>query len=703
MGIRMRSGKPLCALVAALFITSAITQSSMADEGMWPFNNVPKQELKRRYNVTITDDWIRKVQLASVRFNNGGSGGFVSADGLVMTNHHVAEDTLAKLSTAEKDYMKDGFLARTRDEEGKAPDLELNVLMSIEDVTERVNRAVKQGMSQAEANDARSSEIKSIEDESNKATGLRSDVVTLYQGGQYHLYRYKQYTDVRLVFAPESAIGFFGGDPDNFEYPRYDLDMALFRVYENNQPIKTANYFKWSKTGARDGELVFISGNPGSTGRLDTIAHLDFMRDTGLPFMLKWYNNRLDALRRYSAQGEEQARRAQSEILSIENAVKLWRGQIEGLRDKTIMAKKVREEQALRRLIAADPKKRKEYGDAWDAIARARKALQSYERERRFLESTSGFKTAGFQSTLFDIARKLVRLATENTKPNEERLPDFTDAGRETLELGLYSNAPIYDDLEKARLTASLTFMRDELGATDTLVRKVLNGKTPAERASELIGGTKLKDVETRKQIAAGRVKAIEDSTDPMIVLARSIDPEARAVRKRYTDELEGVEHESYAKIARALFEINGTKMYPDATFTLRLAFGPVKGYQENGKQVPPFTDFAGLYKHSATHHNQPPYQLPARWLAKKSALDLKMPLNFVAALDSTGGNSGSPVFNKDAEIVGLLFDGNIQSLIGDYVYDETQNRSVCVDSRGMIEALRKVFGANEIADELTR
>jgi Peptidase S46 len=699
----MRSGKYLCALLAALFIVLAVMQSASADEGMWPFNNVPKQEIKRRYNVAITDDWIKKVQLASVRFNNGGSGAFVSADGLVLTNHHIAEDTLGKLSTEEKDYMKTGFLARTRAEEGKSPDLELNVLVSIEDVTARVNHAVKEGMSQTEANDARNSEIKAIEDESNKATGLRSDVVTLYQGGQYNLYRYKQYTDVRLVFAPEAQIGFFGGDPDNFEYPRYDLDMALFRVYENNQPVKTVNYFKWSKTGARAGELVFISGNPGSTGRLDTIAHLEFMRDTGLPFMLKWYNNRLDALRRYSAQGEEQARRAQSEILSIENSVKLWRGQVEGLRDKTIMAKKVREEQALRRLIAADPRKQKEYGAAWDEIARARKALQSYERERRFLESTSGYKTAGFQSTLFDIARRLVRLAAESTKPNEQRLPDFTDAARETLELALYSNAPIYDDLEKAKLTASLTFMRDELGANNPLVLKALGGKSPAARASELIDGTKLKDVAARKQIAAGGVKAIEDSTDPMIVLARSIDPEARAVRKRYTDELEGVEHESYAKISRALFEINGTKMYPDATFTLRLAFGPIKGYQENGKPVAPFTDFAGLYRHSAEHHNQPPYELPERWLAKKSALDLKTPLNFVAAVDSTGGNSGSPVFNKDAELVGVLFDGNIQSLIGDYVYDETQNRSVCVDSRGMLEALRKVFGANEIVNELTR
>ncbi|HEX8772354.1 MAG TPA: S46 family peptidase [Pyrinomonadaceae bacterium] len=700
----MRSGKYLCALAAlALLIIPTLRLRARADEGMWPFNNVPKEELKRRYGFVVTDAWLRKVQLSSVRFNNGGSGSFVSADGLVLTNHHIAEDTLGKLSSGEKDYMRDGFLARTRAEEAKAPDLELNLLVSIEDVTERINRAVKPGMSAAEANAARDSELKAIEDESNKATGLRSDVVTLYQGGQYNLYRYKKYTDVRLVFAPEAAIGFFGGDTDNFEYPRYNLDMALFRVYEGGRPLKVENYFAWSKQGARENELVFISGNPGSTGRLDTVAHLEFLRDVGLPFQLKWYNNRLAALRKYGAQGEEQARRAEPEVLSIENALKLWRGQQEGLSDKSIMAKKVKEEEALRRLIASDPKKREMYADAWAAVARARKALASYERERRFLESTTGYRTAGFQSTLFDLARKLVRLAEENTKPNEERLPDFTDASRETLELSLYSPAPIYNDFEKAKLAASLAFMRDELGANNPLVRKALGGKSPEARAAELVDGTKLRDVEYRRQLAAGGVKAISDSTDPMIVLARSVDADARAVRKRYVDEVEGVERDSYAKISRALFEINGTKMYPDATFTLRLAFGPIKGYEENGKRIPAFVDFGGLYRRAAEHNNQIPFRLPERWLDKKSALDLKMPFNFVAALDSTGGNSGSPVINRDAQIVGLLFDGNIQSLIGDYVYDETQNRSVCVDSRAMIEALRKVYGAGEVADELTR
>ncbi|HXG91533.1 MAG TPA: S46 family peptidase [Blastocatellia bacterium] len=693
----MNLKKLFTALLVALFAASTVNLA-LADEGMWPFNNVPKAEIKKRYGFDVSDAWLKKVQLASVRFNNGGSGSFVSPDGLVLTNHHVASDTLQKISTPEKDYVKEGFYARTRAEEVKAPDLELNQLISIEDVTARVNAAVKPGMSDAEANAARRAEIANIEKESNEKTGLRSDVVTLYQGGQYNLYRYKRYTDVRLVFAPEFGIAFFGGDPDNFNFPRYDLDMALFRVYENNQPVKTENYFKWSKVGAKEGELVFVSGHPGSTARLNTVAHLEYLRDYGLPYTLKYLNRLHDVLSKYSAQGEEQARRAQEELFSIENSLKAFRGQYEGLQDKTIMAKKQSREDALRRAVAADPRKQKEYGDAWDNIARGRKAFVSYFRELSLIENE-----AGFNSELFGIARTLVRLAAESAKPNADRLPEYTDARRASLELNLYSPAPIYDDFEKMKLADSLAFMRDELGADHAVVKKALAGKTPEARAAELISGTKLKDVAFRKHLAAGGAKGIEESTDPMIVLARSIDAEARAVRKRYESEVQANERANYAKIARALFEIEGTKLYPDATFTLRLSYGAVKGYPENGKHVPPFTTFAGLYERAAQHQNKFPFELPQRWIDKKSALDLNTPYNFVSTNDTTGGNSGSPVFNKDAELVGLLFDGNIYSLVGNFIYDDTQNRSVMVDVRAMMEALHKIYGATELADELSK
>ena len=693
----MNSKKILTAVFIALFATSGFNLVR-AEEGMWTFNNVPRAEIKKKYGFEVTDAWLKKVQLASVRFNSGGSGAFVSADGLVLTNHHIASDVLQKISSAEKDYNKEGFYARTREQEVKAPDLELNQLISIEDVTDRINSAAKPGASAAETNAARRAVIANIEKESKDRTGLRSDVVTLYQGGQYNLYRYKQYTDVRLVFAPEFAIAFFGGDPDNFMFPRYDLDMALFRVYEDNKPLKVENYFKWSKQGAKEGDLVFVPGNPGSTARLNTVAHLEYLRDHGMPFLLKLLSREHELLDKYRSQGEEQSRRAQEDFFSIENSLKAYRGELEGLRDKTLIAKKAKAEDALRRTVAADPKKQKEYGDAWDNIAKGRAGLKSYYRQYSLIGNG-----AAFNSDLFAKARALVRLATESAKPNADRLPEYTDARRASLELGLFSPAPIYDDLEKVKLTDSLALMRDELGAEDPTVRTVLGGKSPEARATELIDKTRLKDVAFRKQLATGGVKAIEDSTDPMIVLARSIDAEALAMRKRYETEVQANERANYAKISRALFEVEGTKMYPDATFTLRLSYGAVKGYQENGKPVPAFTTFAGLYKRATENGNRFPFELPQLWVEKKSALQMTTPFNFVSTNDIIGGNSGSPVINKEGELVGLIFDGNIQSLVGDFVYDETQNRAVSVDSRAMMEALRKVYGATEAADELMK
>jgi hypothetical protein len=665
---------------------------------MWPFNNVPREAIKQRYGFEVTDDWLKKVQLASVRFNNGGSGSFVSADGLVLTNHHIASDTLQKLSTAETDYLKTGFYAPTRDKEAKAPDLELNQLISIEDVTSRVNGAAKPNMSAAEGLAARRAEMAAIEKESLAATGLRSDVVTLYQGGQYNLYRYKKYTDVRLVFAPELGIAFFGGDPDNFNFPRYNLDMALFRVYENDKPIRSENYFKWSTRGAKDGELVFVPGNPGSTARLNTIAHLEYLRDTGVPFTLRLLQRQLDTIKRYRALGEEQARRGQEEQLTIENALKAYQGQYEGLKTASLMARKQKVETALRASVAADPRKQKEYGDAWDHIAKARKVLPQYNRQYSLLEGG-----AAFNSDLFQMARVLVRLAAEREKPNEARLPELTEARRESLELGLFSPAPIYNDFEKIKLADSLSFLKDELGAENATVNIALAGKTPEARALELVEGTKLASADVRKQLAAGGQKAIDESTDPMIKLARAVDAEARAVRKRYESEVQSVERPNYARIARALFEVEGTKLYPDATFTLRLSFGAVKGYNENGKLVRPFTDFAGLYKRAADHGNKFPFELPASWQNRKSSLDLATPFNFASTNDIIGGNSGSPVINRNAELVGLIFDGNIQSLVGNFIYDEATNRAVSVDSRAMMEALRKIYGAKEVADELAK
>ena len=694
----MRLRKLLCALIVALFTLQTIPVVFAVDEGMWPFNNVPREDIKRKYNFVVTDDWLHKVQLASVRFNNGGSGSFVSPNGLVLTNYHIVEDVVGELSTAEKDYAKEGFVAHRQAEELKAPGLELNVLQGIEDVTDRVNAAVKEGSSPAEANTARRSAIAAIEAESLKATGLRSDVVTLYQGGQYNLYRYKKYTDVRLVFFPEFQAAFFGGDPDNFNFPRFNIDMSLVRVYENDQPVKVENYFKWSKTGAKDGELVFVTGHPGSTSRLNTVAHLEFLRDTAIPLLLRVLESRRDVLKAYMAQGEEQTRRAQNELNSIENAIKVYKGQLQGLQDQKLMTKKMAAERALRASVNADPKKKQMYGDAWDAIAKGRQGQAAYERNRRFLELEASFYTP-----LYDVARTLVRLATENQKPNNERLPEYTDARRASLEQALFSPSPVYDDFEKLKLASSLALLEKEYGPNDPITQRVLKGKNPEARATELIDGTKLKDVEYRKQLAAGGIKAIEESTDPMIQLARSVDDEARAVRKRYEEEVVAVERANYGKIARALFEKEGTKLYPDATFTLRLSYGAVKGYRENGNMVPPFTTLGGLYNRAGKFNHKFPYNLPPRWMEKEKEIDPATPFNFVSTNDIIGGNSGSPTINRNRELVGLIFDGNIQSLVGNFDYDQSVNRAISVDVRAMMEVLRKVFNATEVVDELSK
>jgi len=693
----MKFRKFFSALLLALFSLQTLHLTALADEGMWTFNNVPRAEIKKKYGFDVTDEWLNKVRLASVRFNNGGSGSFVSPNGLVLTNYHIVEDIVGEVSTPEKDLAKEGFLAKTRAEEIKAPSLELNQLISIEDVTSRVIGAVKPNSTDAEAFAARRAEISAIEAESTKATGLRSDVVTLYQGGQYNLYRYKKYTDVRLVFVPEFQAAFFGGDPDNFNFPRFNIDMALVRVYENDQPVHPDNYFKWSTTGAKEGSLVFVTGNPGSTSRIDTVAHLEELRDTSIPIVIRLLERREAVLKKYMAMGEEQTRQSQNDLNSVQNALKVYRGQLKGLKDPALMARKTKEEQALRKAVAANPEWQKQYGGAWDAIAAAHKAYPSYIRERRIFDQGGGFNTV-----LFGYARTLVRMAEESKKPNAERLPEYTDARRASLELALFSPAPIHEDFEKLKLADSLGFMVELLGADDPLVKGVLAGKTPEARADELISGTKLKDPEFRKELANGGFEAIDASNDPMILVAREVDAKARELRKRYETEVAAVERANYAKISRALFETEGNKIYPDATFTLRLSYGAVEGYMENGKKVPPFTTLGGLYARSDAFKHEFPYNLPPRWIEKKSAINLNTPFNFVSTNDIIGGNSGSPTINQNGELVGLIFDGNIQSLVGDFMYDGSVNRAISVDSRGMLEVLKKVFGANDIVAELT-
>ena len=668
---------------------------SRADEGMWLFNDPPRKLLKERYGFDATDAWLEHVQKSSVRFNSGGSGEVVSEDGLIMSNHHVGADALQKLSTKENDYLKNGFHARTLAEEKPAKDLELNILMSIEDVTDRVNGAVKAGLADEAAFKARRAVIAEIEKESQDKTGLRSDVVTLYQGGRYHLYRFKRYTDVRLVFAPEQQIAFFGGDPDNFEYPRFDLDISFFRAYENGRPAKFSHYLKWSERGAAEGDLVFVSGHPGRTSRLLTMDELAYVRDYRLPKTLSRLNRLEVLLTSYSGRSQENARRAKDDLFGVQNSRKANVGRLGGLLDPEVMAKKAAAEGKLRQAVAA----REEFSDvrdAWDRIAAAQNAISENARVYNLIEGGGAFN-----SELFGIARTLLRAAEERPKPNGERLREFADSGRQSLELELFSEKPIYDDLENLLLADSLTYLAEELGATNALVQRILAGSSPRQRATRLITGTKVKEVSVRKKLYEGGASAVAAAGDPMIDLARLIDGEARALRK--TMETQGeVKQQAHAKIARARFAVEGTGNYPDATFTLRLAYGTVKGYEEGGKRIPAHTTFAGLYERAAEQEYRPPFDLPKIWLDRKRKLDLKTPFNFVSTADIIGGNSGSPVIDRKGELVGIIFDGNIQSLVLDFIFTDDVARAVSVDSRGILEALRKVYDAKTLAAELT-
>jgi hypothetical protein len=693
MRYRVRIGSQ--ALVLFGFLLLAFSPA-IGDEGMWLYNSFPKNKVKTKYGFEPTQQWLDHVRLSSVRFNNGASGSFVSADGLTLTNHHVGAECIQQLSTGGRDYMKTGFYAHSLADEAKCPDLELNQLLTIEDVTAQVNAAVKPEMSVADAGQARRGAMSGIEKSCASSTGLRCDVVTLYAGGVYNLYQYKKYTDVRLVFAPEFDTAFFGGDPDNFNYPRYDLDVAFFRVYESGKPAHLDNYLHWSRAGVKEGDLIFVSGHPGSTDRLKTVSELEFLRDVRYPSLLALFTRRIALLQNFGAISAENARIAQEQIFGYQNGYKAITGSERGLKDEDLMAAKALDEKKLRATVASNPKLNVEVGDPWSAIAQAMIVEKQIYLPLVYLE-----RQYGFNSQLVGIARTLVRVTQEKTKPNGERLREYADSGLPSLEQELFSTAPIYKSLETVTLADSMAQMREALGEQNPIVQKALGGNSATEVAENLIEGTKLDDVAVRKQLYAGGVAAIEASSDPLIVLVRSIDPGARAVRKRYDDEVEAVERQENAKIANARFAQGGFNEPPDATFTLRLAYGVVRGYTENARPIPYFTTFAGVYQHAAEHGNEPPYRLPEGWMTSKSKLNLDTPVDFVATADTIGGNSGSPLVNQAGEIVGVNFDRNMQALPRNFFFEDKVGRNISVDVRGIQEALRHMYDATALADEL--
>jgi hypothetical protein len=687
--------KILACLLALMFLIQAAPRAR-ADEGMWTFDNPPLKQWKELYNFEPSQAWLDNVRLASVRLNDGGSGSFVSVDGLLMTNQHVASGQLSKVSTKEHDYTKNGFYARTPAEEMKCPDLEINVLVSFEDVTRRVQGAVAAGATGAQANEQRKAETAAIEKESNEKTGLRSDVVALYSGGEYWLYRFKKYTDIRLVFAPEEQIAFFGGDYDNFTYPRYNLDFAFFRVYDNDKPIRTEHYFKWSKSGPAEGEFVVAPGNPGSTNRMLTVAQLKYQRDVGNPLQMQVWTVRRDALARYSKQGEEQARRAQATRRGLENSIKRLVGQEEGLMNPRMFARKEDEEKKLLAELASRPELRGKYAAAWDEIGAAYRDLPAMAKRIAF--------TTLAPSRLGTIASQIVRYVAETAKPNNQRYDEFRDNRLESLKLSLLSPAPIYPDLEEAALGAWLEEAQKTLGANDPFIRAALEGGAPAEVAHRVVAGTKLADVAFRKSLLEGGAEALAKSGDPLVALARRMEPVYRELRAWNEQHILSVEASAGQRIAEARFAVYGKSVYPDATFTPRLSYGRVVGYEEDTTLVPYKTTFYGLYERARGFDEKPPYDLPERWREGRQKIDLATPFNFVYTADTIGGNSGSPVINRAAEIVGLNFDSNIQKLPNRYWYvdDAEGSRAVAVHSAAIIEALRKMYDAGKLADELT-
>jgi hypothetical protein len=675
---------------AALLIPGAV----IAAEGMWPLDNLPVSRLQAEYNFTPGRNWVDHVMRASARIAGGCSASFVSKDGLVMTNHHCAAACVSQLSTAKKNFVVDGFLAHGRREEARCPEIELNRLERITDVTDRVKGAVAglDGEAFKLAKNAIEAKLSSACVGTERETA-RCDVVDLYHGGLYHLYKYHRFQDVRLVWVPEQAIAFFGGDPDNFNFPRYDLDVAMLRAYENGKPARMKDFLAFSKAGAEAGEMVFVSGHPGSTQRQLTMSQLDTFRDIRLFGGLLRLAEERGILEQYGKLGPEAARTAENDLFGIENSYKASLGELKALLDPALMKQKQKEESDLRSFVASQPALQAKAGGAWDAIDKAQQVYRDIETRYSAIELARAFT-----SRYFTHARQLVRGVEERAKPDADRLPEFTDSHLPEVEQRLFSTAPIYPEFENVRLGWSLTKMRELLGADDPFVHQVLGRKSPDQVGAALIAGTRLGDPAVRKALWSGGKEAIAKSDDPFIKLALAVDPAARAVRKRYEREVESVVQKNTELIAQARFAQRGTSAYPDATFTLRLSYGEVIGWDEGGRMIPPFTDFAGAF---ARDTGVDPFALPASWHAAKSKLDLTQRFNFVTDNDIIGGNSGSPMINRNGEIVGLIFDGNIHSLGGAFWFDGRNNRAVAVHSGAILETLNKVYGAFDLAREI--
>ncbi len=677
------------ACAASLLVCSA----ARADEGMWTFHGFPFAKANARLKTSLDQAWLDRVRASTVRIS-GCTGSFVSDTGLILTNHHCVEGCLAELSNKDKSYVQDGYLAKTREEEKACQTQVADVLTDMEEITGKITAATA-GKDDAAANDARKATLTQLEQACEKSSGLKCQSVTLYEGGQYWLYKYKRYTDIRLVFAPEAGISSFGGDPDNFQFPRWCLDMGILRAYENGAPVKPANYLRMNFAGPAAGEPVFVSGHPGTTERLLTLSQLKQRRNLYLPEWLLRYAEIRGRLIQFGAQSEENARISEDQLNSVENSIKVRRKQLDALHDDNLLARKAAEQAELEKSIAKNAKLRKDTGNPWADIDAALATERAIFLPYLYLEAG-----AGFQGRLMNLARALVRGTAEREKPNETRFREYTDAALPRLEQQLGASLPVYPELEILRLGSSLERMREWLGPDHPVVRKLLAKESPAELARRAITGSKLADPALRMQLWKGGSAAVAASNDPMIELWRSVDAEARAVRKTYEDGVEAPERDAAERIARARFAELGTSVYPDATFTLRLNYGTVQGWNENGKPVEPFTRLSRAFERAT---GADPFRIPDSWQQVKDKLDMNTPFNLSTNNDIVGGNSGSPLINAKGELVGLLFDGNIHSISGSFWFDTEKNRAIAVPPAIMREALAKVYGADALLEELTK
>ena len=667
---------------------------AVADEGMWTIDNFPSATVEAKYGVKINDAWLKSAQLATTRLENGCSGSFASSDGLVLTNNHCIWGCIRNLSSTERNLSDEGFMAATREQELRCPGQQISVLVDLEDVTSTISAAIK-GLNDAKANDARKAALTDLETRCEEAAGaeLKCEAVSLYNGGQYFIYKYKRYDDVRLVFAPEVDIAAFGGDPDNFNFPRWCLDMSFLRAYEDGKPASTPNFLHWRRGGPKAAEPVFISGHPGSTDRLLTVTQLKMQRDVMWPLWLLRYSELRGRMLAWADTSDEAARTVQQRIASIENGIKVRRNQLKALHNDSMMAEKAMQEQELRAAVAREPELQAAYGDAWDMIDAAVARYRNFYEEHLFIESG-----AGLNSELFDHARTIVRGTAERELPNGERMREYTDAALPQVEQALAAERPVDKEYEKLRLAFALEKMREWLGPDSQHVHRILGKESPEALAARLVDGSRLEEPEFRMALWKGGVGAVKASDDPMVRLALAIDPESRALRMRYEDEVQAPQTRGEEKIADARFRIYGSDTYPDATFTLRITYGAIEGWEEKGEMVDPFTRTSRLFERTT---GQRPFMLPNTWQAAREELDPDTPFNFVATTDITGGNSGSPIVAADGSLVGLAFDGNIHSIAGDYWFDPSTNRTVGVDTAIMLEALETVYGADHLVNEL--